>query len=102
MPNRDGGFCWQVGRAATARGAGGCAREEQRIVDGHLATAADDGIVSGWAPADSGIVRVTVDGADAALANGAFLAEAGASGPIVIVGYDAAGKEVAVTRLPAR
>jgi hypothetical protein len=101
MPNRGGGFCWAISDGAPDR-AGTCASEEQRIVDGHLPTAAGDGIVSGWAPRDSGIVRVTVDGADAALANGVFLAEAGAPGPIVIVGYDAAGKEVASTHLPAR
>jgi hypothetical protein len=101
MPNRGGGFCWEISDEAPAR-AGGCAREEQGIVNGHLPTAAGDGIVSGWAPTDSGIVRVTVNGVDAALANGAFLAEAGAPGPTVIVGYDAAGKEVASTHLPAR
>jgi hypothetical protein len=101
MPNRGDGFCWEISDEGPDR-AGSCAREEQRVVDGHLSAAAGDGIVSGWAPADSRIVRVTVNGADAALANGAFLAEAGAPGPVVIVGYDAAGKEVASTRLPAR
>jgi hypothetical protein len=101
MPNRGGGFCWVISDVAPDR-AGGCAREEQRVFNGHLSTAAGDGIVSGWAPADSGIVRVTVNGVDAALANGVFLAESGAPGPIVIVGYDAAGKQVAATRLPAR
>jgi hypothetical protein len=91
-----------IGPSVVAHGGGGCAKLEQRVFQGHLSTEYGDGIVSGWAPADSGIVRVTVNGADAALGNGAFLAEAGAPGPKVIVGYDAAGKEVASTRLPGR
>jgi hypothetical protein len=102
MPNRGGGYCWQIGLAPSEHGSGGCAQLEQRVFHGHMSTGYSDGIVNGWAPTDSGIVRITVNGADAALANGAFLAEAGAPGPKVIVGYDAAGKEVAVTRLPAR
>ena len=102
MPNRGGGLCWQIGVALAANGAGACAQLEQRVHDGHLPVTAGDGIVSGWAPADSGIVRVTVNGAEAALGNGAFIAEAGQPGPTVVVGYDQTGKEVASTRLPAR
>ena len=97
-PNRGGGVCWFVGPRASQRFAGGCAREEQRVVDGRLPLDSSGGIVSGWAPAASGIVRVTVDGNDAALANGAFVAEAPA-GPVTVVGYDAAGNEVARTKL---
>jgi hypothetical protein len=98
-PNRDGGLCWLVGATPSERTLTGCAWTEQRIVGGQLPLSAENGIVSGWAPAASGIVGITVDGAAATLANGVFLAEAG-PGPVEVVGYDATGKEVASTKLP--
>jgi hypothetical protein len=101
MPNRGGGYCWRISRAAAEMGAGGCARDPQQVDHGRLPSEYGDGIASGWAPAASGIDRVTVNGVDAALANGAFIAETGA-GPVTIVGYDAAGQEVASTHLPGR
>jgi hypothetical protein len=98
-PNRGGGVCWLVGPAASEHFGSGCAREEQRVVDHQLPLSSSNGIVSGFAPAASGIVRVTIDGAEAALANGAFIGEAG-PGPVTVVGYDEAGAEVARTKLP--
>ena len=98
-PNRGGGICWYVGPRPSQEFGGSCAREEQRIVRGRLPLSVSGGIVSGFAPAESGIVRVTIDGADAALANGAFVGEA-AAGPVTVVGYDAAGAEIARTKLP--
>jgi hypothetical protein len=98
-PNRGGGFCWYVGPRASSEFGGSCAREQQRVVPGQLPLSVNNGIVSGFAAPRSGIVRVTVDGADAALANGAFVAEAGA-GPVTVLGYDAGGAEVARTKLP--
>jgi hypothetical protein len=98
-PNRGGGVCWYVGPQPSQEFGGSCARDEQRVVDGQLPLSASNGIVSGFAPAGTGIVRVTIDGAQAALANGAFVGEAG-DGRVTIVGYDATGAEVARTKLP--
>ena len=100
-PNLGGGTCWFV-----VLGAGGptdgraamCGRGASNAQD-RPSMSIGDGIATGWVPAGSSIVRITINGRAATFANGAFIAEVG-DGPWRIVGYDGAGRAVSSFSLP--
>jgi hypothetical protein len=100
-PNRGGGSCWYVvpgtetpaDRHETMCGRGAASGPDRPSMS------IADGVATGWVPAGSRIVRITINGRAATFANGAFIAEVG-DGPWRITGYDEAGNEVSTTKLP--
>ena len=100
-PNRGGGTCWLLVPGVASPGDGRqsmCGSSGSNGVD-RPTVAIGDGLASGWVPAGSRIVRITINGADAAMAKGAFLAQVG-NGPWRVVSYDSAGREVSTVQVP--
>jgi hypothetical protein len=111
-PSVDGkGVCWFTGKAdspapVVGLGAGGCRSNAQPAPGAThdvLSTMVGGGIASGVLRPGAGIAAVTIRGdgwtADAAVANDAFIARLPGDRAVEVVGYDAAGKEIASQKL---
>jgi hypothetical protein len=98
MPTVDGtGTCWSLDPGGTM-----CSRDDllSQAPTDFISVSRSGDLVDGVLKPGSAVVRVTVGGSEATVANGAFLAEVDASRRVDVVGYDKAGNAVATVHLP--